>query len=209
MEQSKKYNVTGSVKTLPDLDLITKTDSLLTDLAYDYYPTTYQFSDFKNIVLLKNFTELDRSPVYSDFWPHTKEGIDQCFIFLVNFYKDLDTNLTRLKDKKNDPMFIRFICKIGSFTTPQHWQLLIRNWNRGFSFAIARYYKNAHLTYSFDAISYLAYFDMFFSNYLYYAIGRSDQYLSESLADIDLRCEQQYRLEQLNPNYLLNTLVVE
>lgn len=202
------FIITGSVKKVPDLEKITNSNSFETDVSYDYCPSKFQFTDFKNIVLLKNFTELDRSPKNKEYWPHTKAGIEECFTFLVNYYKDLDTNLQRLKDKKNDPMFIRFICKIGSFNTPQHWQLLIRNWNIGYSFAISRYYNNAHKAYSFDAISYIAYFDMFFSNYLYYAIGRADQHLAESVSKVDQRIQTQLRLNQMNPNYLLNTLEV-
>ena len=54
----------------------------------------------------------------------------------------------------------------------------------------------------------IAYFDMFFSNYLYYAIGRADQHLAESVSKVDQRIQTQLRLNQMNPNYLLNTLEV-
>lgn len=195
--------ITGSVKTKPDIPVITNTASVVTDLCYDYYTSKYQFSDFKNIVLLDSDNriaklDLDRSPKSSQYHRQDKVGVEQAFVFLVDFYKDLDTNLERLLKGYNDPLFIRFVCKAGVFKTEYHWQMLMRNWNRGYSFAIARYYNGAHNKYDPTGVSYIAYFDMFFSNYLYYAVGRSDQHLAEDSA-VDLRTN-----EQIHYDYLYN-----
>ena len=196
-------NITGTVKSKPDISVITNTSGVVTDLCYDYYNSKFQFSDFKNIVLLDSNNrvaklDLDRSPKYSTYHKQDKEGIEKTYVFLVNFYSDLDTNLERLLLGYNDPMFIRFVCKAGVFRTEYHWQMLMRSWNKGFSFAISRYYNGAHQDYESTGISYLAYFDMFFSNYLYYAVGRADQHLSED-SSVDLRLTQ-----QIHYNYLYN-----
>lgn len=196
-------DITGSVKVKPNLSLITDSSGCITDLCFDYYNSKYQFSDFKNIVLMdsKNPVELkefDRSPKYSEYYRQDKVGVEQAYVLLISLYTDLDKNLTRLLEGYNDPLFIRFVCKSGVFRTEYHWQMLMRNWNRGFSLAIARYYNGAHKNYVPTGISYVAYFDMFFSNYLYYAIGRSDQHLAED-SDVDLRTN-----EQIHYDYLYN-----
>ncbi len=173
-----------SVNYLPDFDTINNPNDVITDLVYDRYNTKYQLSDFKNLKVigdpLVHKKDLDRSPKFKLFWDqNTKEGLDEFAQAMFEYYRDLDTNLKRLLDNYNDPMFIRFICKIGALKSQKNWELLLRNWNLGYSDAIRRYYNAAHQNYQADALSYLSYFDMFFSNYLYYAIGRSDQFLAE------------------------------
>ena len=52
-------------------------------------------------------------------------------------------------------------------------------------------------------MSYVAYFDMYFSKYLFYAIGRADQTNQENFA-IDLTQHEYVRLDQVNPNLLIS-----
>lgn len=193
--------VSGKVKKVPDFKVIKDSSGCVTDMSNEYYNSKYQFSDFSKFkvigpsIIRPSFLTLHNKGKH---YKQTPEGIELAFRSLVNIYQDLDTNLTRLRSY-NDAMFIRFVCKAGVFTTEAHWEMLMRNWYKGFSFAVARYYNGAHQEYKFDGVNYVAYFDMFFSNYLYYAIGRADQHLSED-CDIDLRLNEFVRLSQIDIN---------
>ena len=203
-----------SVNYLPDFNVINNPNDVVTDMVYDRYNTKYQLSDFKNLKLIGDSSvhkkDLDRSPKFKLFWDqNTKKGLDEFVQAMFEYYRDLDTNLKRLLDNYNDPMFIRFICKIGAFKSQKNWELLLRNWNLGYSDAIRRYYNGAHQNYQSDALSCLSYFDIFFSNYLYYAIGRSDQSLS-TRHGINSITNQYIRFDGINneDSFHMNELVV-
>ena len=169
---------------LPDLHNIRQ--STITDLGYDRYNSKYQFSDFKNLVLIgkhatANKILVDRKPKNKDYWPQaTKEEIDRIFHYLIDFYHDLDTNLERLLNDINDPLFIRFMCMFGALRNEYHWEALLRSWNSGYNTGARRYYFNDHSRFDVTGVSYLAYFDTHFSKTLFYAVGRQDQFLAEN-----------------------------
>lgn len=185
-----------------ELDLINIKDKTkpYTDMSFEYYNSKYQFSDFKNYKVWGDDFQKIKKPFLlelknGEYYEHSKQGIELAFNHLISIYQDLDKNFDRLKANYNDPMFNRFVCKLGCFTSEKMWEVLMRNWYKGFTFALTRYYNKAHQNFSFDSISYVAYFDMFFSNYLYYGVTRSDQHLKEDFK-IDLRFNEYLRIDQ-------------
>lgn len=169
---------------LPDLKAIRQ--PCITDLSYDRYNSKYQFSDFKNLVLIgkganANKILVDRKPKNLEYWPQsTKKDIDKIFSYLIHFYHDLDTNLERLLNDINDPLFIRFICMFGALRNEYHWEALLRSWNSGYNTGARRYYSNDHFRFDVTGVSYLAYFDTHFSKTLFYSVGRQDQFLAQN-----------------------------
>lgn len=171
----RTYRVKPKYNLNTNLDNITNSKEPITDGSFEYYTSRFQFSDFhkKNI----NPPDWDKKPYYNPLQNYKFNfNLEFLVTHLVSQYKDLDTCLSRLYQGYHDSCFIRFALKAGVFTTEEHWENLLRNWYLGFSMALRRYYNSCHPKYDLSAgISYNAYFDLHFSNYLYYAIGRADQ----------------------------------
>lgn len=210
LKKSKKRKslnqVTGKVKNNVDLELVTNKNFYITDMTYEYYNSKFQFSDFFNKELMGD-DWIKKPPFLLALkkgvrYKQTPQGIDFAFNHLVTVYQDLDKNLTRLAEGYHDAMFVKFVCLSGVFTTQHHWEMLLRNWHLAFSYAITRYYNNSHKAYRFDStVNYVAYFDMFFSRYLAYAIARADQRWKEDISQSFNHIENQYvRLDQLPNN---------
>lgn len=203
-----KNKVTGKLKKNIDIQTITNKKDHITDMVFEYYNSKFQFSDFYNKVIMdQNWVK--KPPFLLEakkgiHYQHTPEGIDLAYYHLISLYEDLDKNLERLAQGYRDSMFTRFALSSGIFTTEQHWQMLLRNWYMGFTYATRRYFNACHHKYDFNStMSYVAYFDMYFSKYLFYAIGRADQTNQENFA-IDLTQHEYVRLDQVNPNLLIS-----
>ena len=198
--------VTGSVNKIIDFDMIKDPDDCITDLSYEYYNSKFQFSDFYNkIVQDKDW--IKKKPFLLESkkgvrYTNTKEGLELAFRHLVSMYQDLDTCLQRIHDGYHDSMFVRFAFASGIFTTQKHWEMLMRSWYRGWSMALRRYYNACHHKYDpTSGSSYVAYFDIHFSQYLYFAIGRADQDYQVPFTDLNYAENQYIRLDQLDQNH--------
>lgn len=185
-----------------NIKLITDPYGYTTDDTYEVYNSKFQFSDFYNkdvqphSWISKPKFLLDSKG--GEFYSHTPQGLELAYRHLMSMYQDLDTNLQRLYDGYHDSCFIRFAFRAGVFTTEQHWLFLLRNWYRGFSMALRRYYNACHP--KFDAstnMSYTSYFDTHFSNYLYYGLGRSDQDNVNLKTGINSKDVEIIRLDQI------------
>lgn len=131
----------GSVKVKTDFKIVKNVSSCITDGYFEYYNSKYQFSDFFN----KNYQDdswVTKKPFLLNskngfFYNQDKVGLELAYRDLMSLYQDLDICLKRLQDGFHDSMFIRFVFKIGMFTTQAHWELVCRNWYRGFSMALS------------------------------------------------------------------------
>lgn len=188
-----------------NLYVINNSNNIITDDCYEYYSSKFQFSDFYNkdiqphSWISKPKFILDSKD--GEFYLHTPQGLELAFYHLISLYQDLDINLQRLYDGYHDSCFIRFAFRSGIFTTEQHWQFLLRNWYRGFSMALRRYYNSCHPNFDVSTnMSYTSYFDTHFSNYLYYGLGRSDQDNYNLKSDLNHKDIEIIRLSQINNN---------
>ena len=186
-----------------NVGIITDTSGYITDDCYEVYNSKFQFSDFFNKDIQPhswiNKPKFLLNSKGGEFYTHTTDGIELAYRHLVSIYQDLDTNLQRLYDGYHDSCFIRFAFRSGIFTTEQHWIFLLRNWYRGFSMAMRRYYNSCHHKFDISTnLSYTSYFDTHFSNYLYYGLGRSDQDNYIERLDINHKDIEIVRLDQLN-----------
>lgn len=204
--------VSGKINSNIDIPLITNSSDCITDMNFEYYNSKFQFSDFYNKVIQdKNWIKKPRFLLETKagvYYKHDEKGLELAYRHLVSLYQDLDTCLQRLHDGYHDSCFIRFALRAGIFTTEQHWQMLLRNWYLGFSMAMTRYYNKAHQEFDETSnLSYTSYFDNYFSNYLFYALGRADQSRSserEKFGRLDLNTNQYLRLDQTSSDSLLS-----
>lgn len=185
------------------LPLINDRSNVITNYCYEYYNSKFQFSDFYNKnIQPHNWISKPKFLLESkngEFFRTDKLGCELAFIHLVSMYQDLDTCLQRLFDGYHDSCFIRFAIKSGIFTTEEHWDNLLRNWYLGFTMAMRRYYNACHPLYDPSSnLSYVTYFDTHFSNYLYYAIGRSDQEHDRETLGYNSKNLEMIRIDQLN-----------
>ena len=199
--------VKGKIKYDTNIDLITDSSNFITDDLLDYYQSKFQFSDFYNKEIQghswigKPRFLLDRKK--GKYYLNTEEGVEDAFKDLVSYYYDLDEPLKRLYDGYHDSMFIRFALKIGMFTTRNHWEMVMRGWERGFTEAIRAYYLYIHPKYDpSSGMPYVVYFDTHFSNRLYFEILDIEYANKKSLEE----CREVIRLDQITSHDLCDYL---
>lgn len=189
--------ITGKVKYKTDLNLITDNTGFITDSFSTYYQSKFQFSDFFN----KNIQDHSwiSKPRFlleakkGKYYLNTPLGIELAFRDLIKYYQNLDDPLQRLYDGYHDSMFIRFVIKSGMFTTRQHWEMVMRNWEDGFRKTIDVYYRRIHCNYDPSMnLPYTVYFDTHFSNRLYYELLDVEYRNKQELID----CVEFVRLNQ-------------
>ena len=205
----------GKVDKNIDFTIIKDKYDCITDMSFEYYNSKFQFSDFHTKVL-QDKDWIIKKPFLLElkdgYYEQDKKGLELAYRHLVSIYQDLDVNLQRLQDGYHDSMFIRFAFKAGIFQSIKHWEMLMRNWYLGWSMAMRRYYNACHHKYDpTSGISYVAYFDLHFSQYLYYAIGRADQTWQEPFTTVDFATNEFVRLDQYSDNsqYCFEELIVE
>lgn len=147
----------------------------LTDGCGTYYNSKFQFTDFFNKDIQPhswiNKPKFLLKEKGGKLYRTDQTGLELAFLHLCSLYQDLDTCLQRLYDGYHDSMFVRFALKMGIFTTKEHWQFLLRNYDEAFPLAIANYHQYAHSLYEPGSnLSYVTFFDTHFPYYLYYAL---------------------------------------
>ena len=169
-----KGKVTGKIKSKINVELTSNVNSDVTD-PYVYFPTKFQFSDFYNkeiqghdwIHKPRFLLEAKKGKYYST----SESGIELAFRDLISYYYNLDDPLERLAKGYHDSMFIRFVLKIGMFTTQHHWNMVLRCWDEAFSKTIRVYYTYIHPKYDPTSnMPYTVFFDTHFSNRLYFEV---------------------------------------
>ena len=94
---------------------------------------------------------------------------DLLLLKLVEYYSDLNKVLNRLSNNYHDYMFMRFAYKTKMFYFNDRFDHILELWEDAFSLALESYLKDRHESFvETFGISYVAYFDINFSNTLYY-----------------------------------------
>lgn len=96
---------------------------------------------------------------------------DLLLLKLVEYYSDLNKVLNRLSNNYHDYMFMRFAYKTKMFYFNDRFDHILELWEDAFSLALESYLKDRHESFvETFGISYVAYFDINFSNTLYYIL---------------------------------------
>ena len=95
---------------------------------------------------------------------------DLLLIKLIQYYSDLNNILKRSSSDYHDYMFMRFAFKTKMFFYEDRFDNILELWDEAFSLALEAYLKERHTNFiETYGISYVAYFDINFSNALYYS----------------------------------------
>ena len=95
---------------------------------------------------------------------------DLLLIKLIQYYSDLNNILKRASSNYHDYMFMRFAFKTKMFFYEDRFENILELWDEAFSLALETYLKERHVKFiETYGISYVAYFDINFSNALYYS----------------------------------------
>ena len=95
---------------------------------------------------------------------------DLLLIKLIEYYSDLNNILKRSASDYHDYMFMRFAFKTKMFFYEDRFDNILELWDEAFSLALEAYLKERHTNFiETYGISYVAYFDINFSNALYYS----------------------------------------
>lgn len=145
----------------------------------NYYGTKYGKYPWSKVKHLGKHlaTSKVRHPYIIKHLPDKLYNNDILFTKLCRLYQDFDVNVKNVLDGANNQMFLRFAAMFGIFKNEEHYEVAINCWDEGFSTAMGRYYRTKHKEYddTLYNVSYIAHYDLTFSNYLYYAVGFTDQ----------------------------------
>ena len=112
---------------------------------------------------------------------------NKLLVHLVMYYSELHVNLERLLQGYYDSMFRRFIAKSKILFYKNKFENVCEIWEDVFSNALEKYLKNNHNSFSeTHGISYVAYFDIFFSNALYYSFISHEDLLKDRTEEVRL-----------------------
>lgn len=145
---------------------------------------------------------------------------------LVSYYSDLNEVLRRLSSGYHDYMFMRFAYKTKMFYYSDRFHNILELWDDAFSFALESYMKDRHYKFvETYGISYVAYFDINFSNALYYALvdleykqkynSRSNEELYSEIDDISryltdepIECPRDFAQELVSHSFAPSLLTI-
>lgn len=130
---------------------------------------------------------------------------DLLLIKLVEYYSDLNNVLKRTASDYHDYMFMRFAFKTKMFYYEDRFNNILELWDDAFSLALETYMKERHSSFiETYGISYVAYFDINFSNALYYSLINIEyKYNNSKEIPVELFSE----IDDIN-NYLIDEPLV-
>ena len=127
-----------------------------------------RFNDYKTIDVV-NYATKKRGFLASLDSEYILDN-DLLLIKLVQYYSDLNNILKRASSNYHDYMFMRFAFKTKMFFYEDRFENILELWDEAFSLALETYLKERHVKFiETYGISYVAYFDINFSNALYYS----------------------------------------
>lgn len=146
------------------------------NFSNNYFGSKYnylQIEDFKDINVVKHSRTLS---IFFDSLNNARSS-DTSYLAnkLFNYYKDLSTNLYRIKNGATDLMFRRFVYKSVMLKYENMFRVVTNFWEEAYNDAFVEYFQKLHNTFDESfGISYVAFFETHFSNILYLAICNID-----------------------------------
>jgi hypothetical protein len=154
----------------------------------NYYGTKYGKYSWNDVKHLGQHlaTSKVRYPYIENVIPNKIYDYDLLLTLLNNVYLDFDKNVENVLNGFNNQMFLRFAAMFGIFKNRVNYEIAMNCWDEGFATAVYRYYNSKHKEYkdSTLGLSYVAHYDLTFSNYLYFAVGYVDQKFNTELGPL-------------------------